>query len=134
MVIGNGITKYQERAIKADEADMLNIIVFGRTAKEWRDAHPELAVKNKNMRDYANEDELFVLTFTEALNAGWIWAGIPREIRFQQLNDFARSYLCTIEMWNKYPHLDPHKRNEYLEEEYTDGQEEDYYERGEEIE
>ena len=70
-------TKNTEWLAYADEADLLNVALFGCTAKAWRDANPELA-KSSNIRDYASIAELTVLSNLETHNAELIKAGMTR--------------------------------------------------------
>ncbi len=72
----------------AEEADILNVIVFKSTAKEWRVLNPSLA-KNSNMRDYANINELTVLSNLESHNAELIKDGKTKEERFEILSSIA---------------------------------------------
>ena len=72
----------------ADEADLLNVALFGFTAKAWRDANPELA-KTGNVRDYASIAELTVLSNLETHNAELIKSGMPKAERFQVLREIA---------------------------------------------
>lgn len=72
----------------AEEADLLNVALFGFTAKAWRDANPELA-KNSNVRDYASINELTVLSNLETHNAQMIREGKSKEERFSILKDIA---------------------------------------------
>ena len=72
----------------AEEADLLNVALFGFTAKMWRDSNPELA-KNSNIRDYATIHELTVLSNLETHNAQMIREGKSKEDRFQTLKEIA---------------------------------------------
>lgn len=72
----------------AEEADLLNVALFGFTAKAWRDANPELA-KTCNVRDYATINELTVLSNLETHNAQMIREGKTKEYRFVKLKDIA---------------------------------------------
>ena len=72
----------------AEEADLLNVALFGFTAKMWRDSNPELA-KNSNVRDYATIHELTVLSNLETHNAQMIREGRSKEERFTVLKDIA---------------------------------------------
>ena len=72
----------------AEEADLLNVALFGFTAKAWRDANPELA-KNSNVRDYATISELMVLSNLESHNAQMIREGKSKADRFKILKDIA---------------------------------------------
>jgi hypothetical protein len=69
------VTAKQASIIYADEADMLNVAMFGMTAKMWREQHPEL---KGNIRDYATINELICLSNMENLNAVFIDQGIPQ--------------------------------------------------------
>lgn len=72
----------------AEEADLLNVALFGFTAKAWRDANPELA-KNSNVRDYATINELTVLSNLESHNAQMIREGKGKADRFKILKEIA---------------------------------------------
>lgn len=73
----------------ADEADLLNVALFGCTAKAWREANPELA-KKSNIRDYASISELTVLSNLETHNAELIRMGIDKVARFEHLRRIAQ--------------------------------------------
>ena len=70
----------------ASEADLLNLALFGKTAKEWREANPDL---KGNMRDAATTEQLLVLANLENLNAEFIKMGFAKEERVTKLNDIA---------------------------------------------
>ena len=72
----------------AKEADLLNVALFGFTAKAWREANPELA-KNSNVRDYSSINELTVLSNLETHNAQMIREGKSKEERFSILKEIA---------------------------------------------
>lgn len=72
----------------AEEADLLNVALFGFTAKAWRNANPELA-KNSNIRDYSSINELTVLSNLETHNAQMIREGKTKEERFAVLKEIA---------------------------------------------
>ena len=72
----------------AEEADLLNVALFGFTAKAWRESNPELA-KSSNVRDYAMINELTVLSNLETHNAQMIREGKSKEERFQILKEIA---------------------------------------------
>ncbi|MBD5386017.1 KilA-N domain-containing protein, partial [bacterium] len=78
------ITKAQSSIIYANEADVLNVAMFGMTAKQWRDANPEL---KGNIRDYASINELICLSNMENLNAVFIEQGMPQSERLKKLNE-----------------------------------------------
>lgn len=80
--------------IYANEADVLNVAMFGITAKQWRDANPEL---NGNIRDYATVNELICLSNMENLNAVFIEQGIPQNERLIKLNQIAIHQMNILE-------------------------------------
>ena len=82
-------TKSNEWLAYADEADLLNVALFGCTAKAWREANPELA-KKSNIRDYASISELTVLSNLETHNAELIRMGIDKAARFENLRRIAQ--------------------------------------------
>ena len=77
----------------AEEADLINVAIFGCTAKEWKDANPERAKAGKNMRDSASINELNVLANAESHNAELIREGLSKETRFNKLKDMANRQL-----------------------------------------
>lgn len=76
----------------AEEADLLNVALFGFTAKAWREANPELA-RNSNVRDYATINELAVLSNLESHNAQMIRGGKEKTDRFIVLKEIAEYQL-----------------------------------------
>lgn len=74
--------------VYADEADLLNVVLFHCTAKQWRDANPDLA-KSQNIRDIASINELTVLSNLETHNAQMIKEGLPKAKRFEVLKEIA---------------------------------------------
>ena len=82
-------TKSNEWLAYADEADLLNVALFGCTAKAWREANPELA-KKSNIRDYASITELTVLSNLETHNAELIRMGMDKAARFENLRRIAQ--------------------------------------------
>ena len=69
----------------AEEADLLNVALFGMTAKQWRQDHPDQAKKGENIRDQATNIQLIVLSNLEAINAELIRDNLPKEERFLRL-------------------------------------------------
>ena len=78
----------------ASEADVLNVALFGITAKQWREKHPD---KNGNVRDYATLNQLLVLANMESYNAILIEQGKPQSGRLQLLNKLAIRQLEAIQ-------------------------------------
>lgn len=81
----SNFTKETEWLAYAEEADILNVALFGCTAKQWRDANTELLLENKNLRDFASINELAVLSNLETHNAEMIKTGLNKTERFQKL-------------------------------------------------
>ena len=88
------IDRYHASLIYANEADVLNVALFGMTAKEWRDANPEL---KGNIRDYANINQLICLSNMENLNAVFINKGMPQRERLIELNKIAIQQMKVLE-------------------------------------
>ncbi len=86
-------TKNTEWLAYAEEADLLNVALFDCTAKTWRDANPEHAEQNLNIRDFASINELAVLSNLETANAELVKQGISKELRFKQLQEIAQYQL-----------------------------------------
>lgn len=84
------LTKKQKQFIYADEADVINVAVFGMTAKEWRDANPNVS---GNIRDYTDILHLIILSNLEVLNSNMIDNGISQQERLKQLNYIAKKEL-----------------------------------------
>lgn len=93
-LIPSEITKSQASVIYANEADVLNVAMFGVTAKQWRDANPYL---KGNIRDYASINELICLSNMENLNAVFIEQGIPQSERLMKLNQIAIHQMSIFE-------------------------------------
>jgi len=92
-LIPREVTKKQMQYIYADEADLLNIALFGITAKEWRDAHPN---KEGNIRDEATLEQLVVLSNLESINALLIRQGLSQADRLLELNKTAITQMKTL--------------------------------------
>lgn len=88
-------SKSTEWLVYADEADLLNVALFGCTAKEWRDANPVLATK-QNIRDFASIAQLTVLSNLETHNAEMIKQGIDKAERFDRLKQIAEYQLRVL--------------------------------------
>ncbi len=92
-LIPPSITKAQASAVYASEADLLNVALFGQTAKQWRDANPGA---EGNLRDHAPLEQLVVLTNLESLNSVLIRQGLPQPERLATLNDIAITQMRTL--------------------------------------
>ncbi len=85
-LIPKNLSQRQISFVYANEADILNMALFGKTAKEWREENPD---KKGNMRDYANASQLICLANLENLNAVFINDGLPQSERLTKLNQIA---------------------------------------------
>lgn len=93
-LIPEEITPAQKSFIYADEADMLNVAMFGKTAKQWREENPDL---KGNIRDYASINQLICLSNMENLNAVFINDGLPQSERLEKLNKIAIQQMKVLE-------------------------------------
>ena len=93
-LIPQEVTSVQASIIYANEADVLNVAMFGMTAKQWREANPEL---KGNIRDYATINELICLSNMENLNAVFIDQGILQGERLIKLNQIAIQQMRVLE-------------------------------------
>ena len=84
----------QKSFVYADEADMLNVAMFGMTAKQWREANQDL---KGNIRDYATINQLICLSNMENLNAVFINDGMPQSERLEKLNKIAIQQMKVLE-------------------------------------
>lgn len=93
-LIPNEVSSAQVSIIYANEADVLNVAMFGMTAKQWREANPSL---KGNIRDYATINELICLSNMENLNAVFIEQGISQNERLVKLNRIAIHQMSILE-------------------------------------
>ena len=91
------ITAQQASIVYANEADVLNMAMFGQTAKQWRDANPD---KKGNIRAYASINELICLSNMESINAVFINQGLPQHERLIKLNEIAINQMRILEQDN----------------------------------
>lgn len=92
----------QKSFVYADEADMLNVAMFGMTAKQWREANQDL---KGNIRDYATINQLICLSNMENLNAVFINDGMPQSERLEKLNKIAIQQMKVLENIDDKNHL-----------------------------
>ena len=92
-LIPKAITKQQASFVYANEADLLNVALFGITAKEWRDNNPD---QKGNIRDYATLEQLVVLSNMESINALLIQQGVSQSERLIQLNKVAITQMKSL--------------------------------------
>ncbi len=87
------ISKKQSGLVYANEADLLNVALFGKTAKDWREENPD---KKGNIRDYATLEQLVVLSNMESINALLIRQGLSQQERLLQLNKVAITQMKSL--------------------------------------
>ena len=115
------MTAAQASIIYAEEADVLNVAMFGQTAKQWREAHPEL---KGNIRDYASINVLICLANMENINAVLIDEGVPQGERLVRLNqialeliferEFLLSFFSDVHFLVNIAYLSPRRTSPYL--------------------
>lgn len=91
-IIVPALTEKQKKFVYAEEADVLNVALFGMTAKQWRESNPEIADKG-NIRDYTDLLHLVILNNLENINAELIEMKIPQNERLVRLNNIARKQM-----------------------------------------
>lgn len=93
-MIPEELTPQQTSIVYANEADVLNMALFGKTAKQWRDENPEL---KGNIRDYSSINELICLSNMENLNAVFINEDMPQKERLIKLNKIAIQQMSVLQ-------------------------------------
>ncbi len=109
-------TKNTEWLSYAEEADLLNVALFNCTAKDWREANPELTKKGMNIRDIASINELAILSNIESMNAVMIRKSIPKNERFNQLQEIAEYQLNILNEKDSLKALKKMSDDTYLDE------------------
>jgi len=92
-IIPTLVSQDQASYVYSNEADVLNVALFGQTAKQWREANPD---KEENMRESASIEQLLVLANIEAMNAEFIRMGLPQTERLKKLNESAIMQLRSL--------------------------------------
>jgi len=92
-IIPPNLTREQEQFIYANEADVLNVALFGKTAQQWRKENPG---KEGNIRDYSSIEQLLVLANLESMNAEFIRMELPQPERLRKLNTIAIQQLKSL--------------------------------------
>ena len=103
------ITPAQTAITYATEADLLNVALFGQTAKQWREANPRL---DGNMRDHARIEQLLVLANIEGMNAELIHMALPQIERLKRLNQIAIRQMQTLTAHSSTRRLEQRKEEE----------------------
>lgn len=99
------LTEKQKKFIYAEEADVLNVALFGMTAKEWRENNPTIADKG-NIRDYTDLLHLVILNNLENINAELIEMKIPQSERLIRLNSIARKQMEILKNSKSFNNLE----------------------------
>ena len=107
------MTDKQKKFVYAEEADVLNVALFGVTAKEWRENNPKLADKG-NIRDYTDLLHLVILNNLENINAELIEMGVSQSVRLVRLNNIARKQIELLKKNKSFNNL------EYIENKVND--------------
>lgn len=107
------LTDKQKKFVYAEEADVLNVALFGVTAKEWRENNPKLADKG-NIRDYTDLLHLVILNNLENINAELIEMGVSQSVRLVRLNNIARKQIELLKKNKSFNNL------EYIENKVND--------------
>ena len=100
-IIPKSILPIEKQGIEyANEADLLNVALYGYTAKQWKEANPQLALNGKNMRDFSSITDLLIMSNLESLNSEMIKLNTPKKDRFKLLHNMA------IEQREKFDKVD----------------------------
>jgi hypothetical protein len=91
------LSDFQKSLKYAEEADMLNLIMFGQTAKQWETKNPELKKQGLNLRDVAQIEDLIILSGLETLNAYLLNRGVGKGDRANQLVEEAKRNFISIQ-------------------------------------
>lgn len=110
------LTEKQKKFVYAEEADVLNVALFGITAKEWQESNPDIADKG-NIRDYTDLLHLVILNNLENINAELIEMKIPQNERLVRLNNIARKQMKLLKDNKSFNNLEyiENKINKKLE-------------------
>jgi hypothetical protein len=92
----------QKKWIYAEEADILNLILFGKTAKQWQEENPKLVIQGRNIRDYADLHQLTVLSNLESINALLIKQNIDKKERISLLHKTAVEQMKSLQSLSNY--------------------------------
>jgi hypothetical protein len=93
-IVSKNPNNYEEQnQYYQEEANLLNVVLFDMTAEIWREQNPQLATQDKNIRDFASENELAILANLETHNAQFIKEGITQEKRKELLSVIKNEYL-----------------------------------------
>jgi hypothetical protein len=106
----------------AKEADLLNVALFGCTAKEWREANPKHAKDGKNIRDFASINELIVMSNIESLNAEMIKLNTTKQSRFKVIKDAVKDQLRQLKNLDMVKAVRKQSKTTYIEAQQMTGE------------
>ena len=107
------LTEKQKKFVYAEEADVLNVALFGQTAKEWRESNPEIADKG-NIRDYTDLLHLVILNNLENINAELIEMKISQKERLIKLNNMAKKQMELLKNNSSFNNLEYIENNKQI--------------------
>jgi hypothetical protein len=110
------VPKDKEWIVYANEADLLNMAVFGYTAKEWKEANPSLALNNANPRDYASINELAVISSLESIHSMLLQQGLDKPTRYSLMKKMATEQLNNLKKLDIMKSLKRQDDTTYLDE------------------
>ena len=90
------VDKDKEWIVYANEADILNVALFGSTSKQWKQGNPTIALSGGNIRDCANINQLILLSNLESINSIMIKQGTDRKTRFGYLQQLAKEQMVSL--------------------------------------
>lgn len=98
----------------AKEADLLNLAIFGITAKQWKEANPEKDKKGENIRDSASIAELIIVSNAESLNAELIKEGLSKQERYEKIQKMAQDQMKILSLEDRFKTLKKTSDDVYL--------------------
>ncbi len=101
-IVPNLTSENQKKWIYAEEADVLNLILFGKTAKQWQQENPNLVLQGGNIRDYADLHQLTILSNLESINALLIKQGVEKKDRISILHQTAVEQTKSLQNLSNY--------------------------------
>ena len=110
-----GYAQAKEWLLYADEADLLNIALFGTTAKQWRESNPTRVLNGENIRDMASINELAILSNLESLNSILIKNGLPKKDRFKILRETVIDQKRTLDSIDMMKSLKKESNSTFIE-------------------
>ena len=110
-----GISQTKEWLLYADEADLLNIVLFGCTAAQWKQENQQRALKGENIRDMASINELAILSNLESLNSTLIKNSLSKADRFRILKEMANDQRTVLDKYDFLKSIKKEKETTYIE-------------------